>query len=217
MSVAMDAKENHGGLHQAKQHGARQDNGGGLAQRSQNQLNQNHGQRRGRAAGKSRRRGAGYHNQKRHGMWNGGGLQHQMAWPRNARGHPQGVQWFPAPNANASYGNPHVMQPHRFPGQPATPSYGAENSMRYVYATPGTQLAAQISAMVSRIQNSYHRLQLAHSAGVDDSKCIHRGQIGETRCYSRQGRGVQSAETTGMDSRRMTTAGMSVGYQNEVT
>jgi hypothetical protein len=73
-----------------------------------------------------------------------------MAWTVNNHAHPQGMQWFPGPTANTPYGgNQHVMPPHRFPGQPATPSYVAENSMRYVYATPGTQLATEISAMVS--------------------------------------------------------------------
>ena len=139
-SLSMDGKENHGGLEHT-QYEARESHKAGLAQRSQNQLNQNHSQRRGRAPGKSRR---GYHNQKRHGMWPAG-PQRQIAWPRNARTHPQGVHWFPTPNANT----PYMMQPHRFPPQPATPSYVADTSMRYVYATPGTQLATEISAMVS--------------------------------------------------------------------
>ena len=143
-SLAMDGKENHGGVEHA-QYEARESHKAGLAQRSQNQLNQNHAQRRGRAPGKSRR---GYHNQKRHGVWPAG-PQRQIAWPRNTRTHPQGVHWFQAPNANTPYMNQHVMQPHRFPPQPATPSYVADTSMRYVYATPGTQLATEISAMVS--------------------------------------------------------------------
>ena len=79
MSVAMDGKENHHGeMVQAQHDVARQNNKPGLAQRSQNQLNQNHGQRRGRGAAKSRRRAAGYQNQKRHGMWHG----HRGIWRR---------------------------------------------------------------------------------------------------------------------------------------
>lgn len=182
----MGGKENRGGL---DQHALRNDDKPGLAQRSQNQLNQKHAQRRGRPAAKSRRRGAGYHNQKRHGPWQPG-PQRQMAWARDTHTQSQSTHWFQAPDANTPYGNQQVMQPHRYPAQPATPSYASENSMRYVYATPGTQLATDISAMVRR---NYHIVflslsRLTRGSGVGCSKCIHLGPLGGGICYSRQAR-----------------------------
>ena len=148
----MDGKENHAesGVTQR----APRNETTGLAQRSQNQLNQHRTQRRGRA-GKARQGGTGRHNNQRHGPWQAAS-QRQWGWPRSSGTHPQGLHWFPAPGTNAAAfatQQHQAMQPQRFPMQhpPATPSYPAQNSMRYVYATPGTQLATEISAMVRHV------------------------------------------------------------------